>query len=48
VPTSRSTHRPHEGSWTDTKIFTGWKTRTRIIAPGDVTGDYLPAIDICG
>ncbi|MFC7264138.1 trypsin-like serine protease [Streptomyces lutosisoli] len=31
-----------DGSWTDTKIFTGWKTRTRIIAPGDVTGDYLP------
>ncbi|MFE6524011.1 trypsin-like serine protease [Streptomyces sp. NPDC057794] len=30
------------GSWTDTKIATGWKTRTRIIAPGDVTGDYLP------
>ena len=26
----------------DTKIFTNWKTRTRIIAPGDVTGDYLP------
>jgi len=33
-----------DGSWTDTKIFTGWKTRTRIIAPGDVTGDYLPDI----
>ncbi|MEU5532330.1 trypsin-like serine protease [Streptomyces sp. NPDC020362] len=32
------------GSWTDTKIFSGWKTRTRIIAPGDVTGDYLPDI----
>ncbi|MGW7386957.1 FG-GAP-like repeat-containing protein [Streptomyces sp. NPDC054794] len=30
------------GSWTATKIFTGWKTRIRIIAPGDVTGDYLP------
>ncbi|MFE1314181.1 trypsin-like serine protease [Streptomyces sp. NPDC058755] len=30
------------GSWSQTKIFTGWKTRTRIIAPGDVTGDYLP------
>jgi secreted trypsin-like serine protease len=30
------------GSWTDTKIATGWKTRTRIIVPGDVTGDYLP------
>ncbi|MEV6837949.1 trypsin-like serine protease [Streptomyces sp. NPDC051133] len=32
------------GSWTDTKIFTGWKTRTRIVAPGDVTGDYVPDI----
>ncbi|MEV0178459.1 trypsin-like serine protease [Streptomyces sp. NPDC050625] len=30
------------GSWSQTKIFTGWKTRLRIIAPGDVTGDYLP------
>lgn len=30
------------GSWSTTKIFTGWKTRTRIVAPGDVTGDYLP------
>lgn len=30
------------GSWTDTKIATGWKTRTRIITPGDVNGDYLP------
>jgi hypothetical protein len=33
-----------DDSWTDTKIFTGWKTRTRIIAPGDVTGGYLPDI----
>ncbi|MGW1535352.1 trypsin-like serine protease [Streptomyces aureus] len=30
------------GSWTDTKIATGWKTRTRVITPGDVNGDYLP------
>uniref|UniRef100_UPI0031DAA3F3 trypsin-like serine protease n=1 Tax=Streptomyces hawaiiensis TaxID=67305 RepID=UPI0031DAA3F3 len=30
------------GSWTDTRIATAWKTRTRIIAPGDVTGDYVP------
>ncbi|MEU9206794.1 trypsin-like serine protease [Streptomyces sp. NPDC048415] len=29
-------------SWSTDKIFTGWKTRTRIVAPGDVTGDYLP------
>ncbi|MEW2259230.1 trypsin-like serine protease [Streptomyces sp. NPDC047869] len=32
------------GSWTETKIFTGWKTRKRIITPGDVTGDYLPDV----
>ncbi|MEU9477046.1 trypsin-like serine protease [Streptomyces sp. NPDC048191] len=32
------------GSWSSTKIFSGWKTRTRIIAPGDVTGDYLPDV----
>ncbi|MEV0740868.1 trypsin-like serine protease [Streptomyces sp. NPDC050549] len=31
-----------DGSWVSTKIFTNWKTRTRIVAPGDVTGDYLP------
>lgn len=31
-----------DGSWASTKIFTNWKTRTRIVAPGDVTGDYLP------
>jgi secreted trypsin-like serine protease len=30
------------GSWSQTKIFDDWKTRTRIVAPGDVTGDYLP------
>jgi secreted trypsin-like serine protease len=33
-----------QGTWTTTKIFTGWKTRTRIITPGDVTGDYLPDV----
>ncbi|MFD4879193.1 trypsin-like serine protease [Streptomyces sp. NPDC058420] len=31
-----------DGSWVSTKIFANWKTRTRIIAAGDVTGDYLP------
>ncbi|MFJ8142604.1 trypsin-like serine protease [Streptomyces sp. NPDC096013] len=31
-----------DGSWVSTKIFANWKTRTRIVAPGDVTGDYLP------
>ncbi|MEV6513456.1 trypsin-like serine protease [Streptomyces sp. NPDC051642] len=31
-----------DGSWVSTKIFANWKTRTRILAPGDVTGDYLP------
>ena len=29
-------------SWAETKIFTGWTTRTRIVTPGDVTGDYRP------
>ncbi|MGW2519775.1 trypsin-like serine protease [Streptomyces sp. NPDC001617] len=33
---------PSSDSWSQTKIFSGWTTRTRIIAPGDVTGDYLP------
>ncbi|MFE1881175.1 trypsin-like serine protease [Streptomyces diastatochromogenes] len=33
-----------QGTWTTTKIFTGWKTRTRIITPGDLTGDYLPDV----
>jgi secreted trypsin-like serine protease len=32
------------GSWASTKIFTGWKTRTRIITPGDLAGDYLPDV----
>lgn len=30
------------GSWTTATIFSNWKTRTRVVAPGDVTGDYLP------
>jgi secreted trypsin-like serine protease len=30
------------GSWASTKIFSDWKTRTRIVTPGDVTGDALP------
>ncbi|MFF4018301.1 trypsin-like serine protease [Streptomyces sp. NPDC001843] len=30
------------GSWAMKQIFDNWKTRTRIIAPGDLTGDYLP------
>lgn len=33
---------PSGGTWAKTKIFTDWKTRTRIVAPGDITGDYLP------
>ncbi|WP_328550063.1 trypsin-like serine protease [Streptomyces sp. NBC_00366] len=33
---------PSGGTWAKTKIFTDWNTRTRIVAPGDVTGDYLP------
>ncbi|MGW0422124.1 trypsin-like serine protease [Streptomyces sp. NPDC003015] len=31
------------GAWADPKkVFTDWKTRTRILTPGDVTGDYKP------
>jgi hypothetical protein len=31
------------GAWADPKkVFTDWKTRTRIVTPGDVTGDYKP------
>ncbi|WP_330307321.1 MULTISPECIES: trypsin-like serine protease [unclassified Streptomyces] len=30
------------GTWSTDKIFGNWKTRTRIIAPGDINGDYLP------
>ncbi|MFF4490992.1 trypsin-like serine protease [Streptomyces sp. NPDC001544] len=33
---------PSSGSWAMQQIFDNWKTRTRIIAPGDLTGDYLP------
>ncbi|MFE0511914.1 trypsin-like serine protease [Streptomyces sp. NPDC058964] len=33
---------PASASWGQTQIFSGWKTRLRIITPGDVTGDYLP------
>ncbi|WP_338896055.1 trypsin-like serine protease [Streptomyces sp. TG1A-60] len=33
---------PSSGKWTTTQIFDNWKTRTRIITPGDVTGDALP------
>ncbi|MFJ7337352.1 trypsin-like serine protease [Streptomyces sp. NPDC101110] len=30
------------GSWSTKQIADNWKTRTRIVTPGDVTGDYLP------
>ncbi|MEV0641890.1 trypsin-like serine protease [Streptomyces sp. NPDC050619] len=34
---------PATGSWADPKqIADNWKTRTRILTPGDVTGDYRP------
>ncbi|MCL7427380.1 trypsin-like serine protease [Streptomyces sp. YS415] len=33
---------PVSGSWATTKVADNWKTRTRIVIPGDVTGDYLP------
>ncbi|WP_330287753.1 trypsin-like serine protease [Streptomyces sp. NBC_00576] len=31
-----------EGVWATKKIYSDWKTRTQIITPGDVTGDYKP------
>ncbi|MFJ1971818.1 trypsin-like serine protease [Streptomyces sp. NPDC087903] len=34
---------PATQSWADPKrIYSDWKSRTRILTPGDVTGDYLP------
>ncbi|MBA4862614.1 trypsin-like serine protease [Streptomyces sp. PSKA54] len=33
---------PSTGKWGTNRIFDNWKTRTRTVAPGDVTGDYLP------
>jgi hypothetical protein len=34
---------PSTGTWADPKkVFTDWRTRTRIVTPGDVTGDYKP------
>ncbi|WP_343243979.1 trypsin-like serine protease [Streptomyces sp. SID13726] len=34
---------PSSGTWAaPKKVFTNWKTRTRIVTPGDVTGDYKP------
>ncbi|OUD02646.1 trypsin-like serine protease [Streptomyces swartbergensis] len=30
------------GTWSTKQIADNWATRTRIITPGDVTGDYLP------
>ncbi|MEV6958645.1 trypsin-like serine protease [Streptomyces sp. NPDC051207] len=30
------------GTWSTKQIADNWKTRTRIIVPGDVSGDYLP------
>ncbi len=33
---------PATQSWAKTQIFSGWGTRKFIVAPGDVTGDYLP------
>ncbi|WP_343239944.1 trypsin-like serine protease [Streptomyces sp. SID12488] len=32
------------GTWATKQLFANWKTRTRIITPGDVTGDYKPDI----
>jgi hypothetical protein len=33
---------PSSNTWTTTQLFDNWKTRTRILTPGDVTGDALP------
>ena len=33
---------PSSGTWATKLIADNWKTRTQIVAPGDVTGDYLP------
>ncbi|GAB2726251.1 trypsin-like serine protease [Streptomyces bullii] len=30
------------GTWATKQIADNWKTRTRIVTPGDVTGDHLP------
>ncbi|MFE2042217.1 trypsin-like serine protease [Streptomyces sp. NPDC059477] len=30
------------GQWTTKKLADNWKTRTQMVLPGDVTGDYLP------
>ncbi|MDW4904573.1 trypsin-like serine protease [Streptomyces sp. ADMS] len=35
---------PDTEAWATKQIFANWKTRTRIITPGDVTGDYKPDI----
>ncbi|WP_406006734.1 trypsin-like serine protease [Streptomyces sp. NBC_00637] len=42
---------PSTGTWVNKLIGDNWKTRTQILAPGDVTGDYLPdlvAVDSAG
>ncbi|WP_062642063.1 trypsin-like serine protease [Streptomyces maremycinicus] len=42
---------PVSGTWATKLIGDNWKTRTQIVAPGDVTGDYLPdllAVDSAG
>lgn len=33
---------PSTETWATKQIFDNWKSRTRIVAPGDVTGDALP------
>jgi secreted trypsin-like serine protease len=35
---------PDTESWATKTIFANWKSRTRIITPGDVTGDYKPDV----
>ncbi|MFJ8632696.1 trypsin-like serine protease [Streptomyces sp. NPDC093568] len=33
---------PATESWATKTMFSNWKSRTRIVAPGDVSGDYVP------
>ena len=35
---------PDTEAWDTKQIFANWKSRTRIITPGDVTGDYKPDV----
>jgi secreted trypsin-like serine protease len=38
----RSHYVRSSNSWSTQRLADNWQTRTRIVTPGDVTGDYLP------